>query len=103
MKRGFTNVIEYFAKECKLNIKDLNDVCSNILYMYVYNIILGGVTCYNSGWGYYSNIQEVFLIIIVGGAIIVIIITYSGGVACYNSGWGYYSNNHCLFRRCCLL
>ena len=41
-----------------------------------------------------------WLVIIVGGAIIVIIITYSkhndiviGGVVCYNSGWGYYGNN----------
>ena len=60
MKEGRTNVIEYFAKECKLNIKDLNDVCSNILCMYVYNIILGGVACYNSGWGYFSNSHYLF-------------------------------------------
>ena len=53
-------MIEYFAKECKLNIKDLNDVCSIILCMYVYNIILVGVTCYNSGWGYYSNNHYLF-------------------------------------------
>ena len=60
VKEGHTDVIEYFAKECKLNIEDLNDVCSNILCINVYNIILGGVACYNSGWGYYSNNHYLF-------------------------------------------
>ena len=61
MRYGYSSMIEYFAKQCKLNIKDLNDVCSNILCMYVYNIIiLGGVACYNSGWGYYSKNYYLF-------------------------------------------
>ena len=40
VRKGHTDVIEYFAKECKLNIKDLNDVCGIILCMYVYNTII---------------------------------------------------------------
>ena len=30
VKEDHTDVIEYFAKECKLNIEDLNDVCGII-------------------------------------------------------------------------
>ena len=59
VEEGHTGVIEYFAKECKLNIKDLNDVGSNILCMYN-TIILGDVACYNIGWGYYSNNHYLF-------------------------------------------
>ena len=45
-----------------------------------YNIIvLGGVACYNSGWGCYSNKS-----LLIHYTIDIIL----GDVACYNSGWG---------------
>ena len=51
-------------------------------YTDIYNIIvLGGVACYNSGWGYYNNNHYLWNTLIYN--IIVL-----GGVACYNSGCG---------------
>ena len=77
------------------------------MYVYVYTIVLGGVACYNSGWGCYSNNHYlcdtlIYNIIVLGGVAhylcdtLIYDIIVLGGVACYNSGWGCCSNNHYL-------
>ena len=50
MQKGHSEIVELLVKYHKMeDITQFNDVCSIVTH--VYNIALGGVACYNSGWG----------------------------------------------------
>ena len=49
VENGHSEIVEYFLNQHKMDVTQFNDVCNIVTH--VYNIVLGGVACYNSGWG----------------------------------------------------
>ena len=49
MEECHSETVELLVKQHKMeDITKVNDVCNFVAH--VYNIVVGGVACYNSGW-----------------------------------------------------
>ena len=58
VNNGHHKTVEYFMKQAKMDITQFDMVCINghiIVSEYVHSIVVVGVACYNSGWGYYNS------------------------------------------------
>ena len=56
VRNGHHKTVEYFIKQAKMDITQF-DMVRNIdtLFEYMYSIVVRGVACYKSGWGYYNS------------------------------------------------
>ena len=61
MEEGYSEIVQHLLKQ--MDITKLDNV--RILYVYCMYIVLGGVACYNSGWGCYSNNYYLFTTLLI--------------------------------------